>query len=251
MMMMKKVAVLLICLFLVVPALAVPGNGNGNGQDKSGNGAQVLQAGGTVDDQDVEDNVTAEPTKASGNGKALTAKMSTAPGQMKKNATLHERLKEQINETAGDLENETASLPPEKQKVWKNQNEVRLAVHTFLALGDMDGGIGKNVSAIAREFNNSIATRVQAEEEIQNRSGVLRFFIGGNETAAGILLQNLNQTNEQIREMQRLVENCTCDNETRTLLMDQLQVMEEEQERLRALAENETADGGLFGWIWK
>lgn len=248
---MKKAAVLLICLFLVVPALAAPGNGNGNGQDKTGNSAQAVQNGSAVTDQDTEDNVTAEPTKVSGNGKSLTVKMSTAPGQVKKNATLSERLREQINQTEDELENETTSLSPEKQKVWKNQNEVRLAVHTFLALGEMDGGIGKNVSAIAREFNNSIATRVQAEEEIQNRSGWLRFFIGGNETAAGILFQNLNQTNEQIREMQHLVENCTCDNETRTLLQDQLQVMEEDQDRLRALALNETVDRGIFGWIWK
>lgn len=245
--MMKKAAVLILCLLLVAPALAVPGNGNGNGQWKAGNGAPVPQDEETVDVQDAEDNVTVEQTK----GKPLTAKVHVPPGQLKKNTTLHERLREEVNQTSDELENETGALPPEKQKVWKNQNEVRLAVHTFLALGEMDGGIGKNVSAIARTFNNSIRTRLQAEEQIQNRPGWLRFVAGGDEAAAETLFQNLNRTCDQIREMQRLVENCTCDNETRTLLQDQLRVMEEEQERLRALADNETADRGLLGWIWK
>ncbi|WP_298670239.1 hypothetical protein [uncultured Methanofollis sp.] len=242
--MMRKVAVLILCLLLIAPALAVPGNGNGHG--KAGNSTPSLQ------EDDAEDNVTVEPTKAPGKGKPLTVKVSSVPpGQVKKNATLHERLREEINQTADDLENETGALPPEKQKVWKNQNEVRLAVHTFLALGEMDGGIGKNVSAIARTFNNSVQTRLQVEEQIQARPGWLRFLAGGDETAAETLFQSLNQSRDQIREMQRLVENCTCDNETRSLLQDQLRVMEEEQERLLALAGNETADRGVIGWIWK
>ncbi|WP_342679437.1 hypothetical protein [Methanofollis sp. UBA420] len=249
--MMRKAAVLILCLLLVAPALAVPGNGNGNGQGKAGNSAPVLLEEDAGDEQDPAVNATPEPTKAPGKGKPLTVKVSTAPGQVKKNATLHERLRERVNQTVGDLENETGALPPEKQKVWKNQNEVRLAVHTFLALGEMDGGIGKNVSAIARTFNNSIQTRLQAEEQIQARPGWMRFLAGGDEAAAETLFQNLNQSRDQIREMQRLVENCTCDNETRTLLQDQLRVMEEEQERLRALAGNETADSGVIGWIWK
>jgi hypothetical protein len=249
--MMRKAAVLILCLLLVAPALAAPGNGNGNGHGKAGDNGPVLLEEGAGDVPGAEDNVTVEPTGTPGKSTPLTVKVSAAPGQVKKNATLHERLRERVNQTADDMENETGNLPPEKQKVWKNQNEVRLAVHTFLALGEMDGGIGKNVSAIARTFNNSIQTRLQAEEQIQARPGWLRFLAGGDEAAADTLFQSLNRSHDQIREMQRLVENCTCDNETRTLLQDQLRVMEEDQERLRALAENETADRGVVGWIWK
>jgi len=115
----------------------------------------------------------------------------------------------------------------------------------------LDGGIGQNVSAIAREYNNSVMTRIRAEEQIYQNAGLGRFFFGGDTEAAGTILADLNTSREQVREMRSLVENCTCDNETRALLMEQIMVMEQEQERLMTLAEGEISDKGLFGWIWK
>ncbi|MCK4553503.1 hypothetical protein KAU19_00885 [Candidatus Parcubacteria bacterium] len=48
-----------------------------------------------------------------------------------------------------------------KQKVFQNQNTVREAVHALLAAEDLVGGIGKQISQIATEFNNSIEKTIE------------------------------------------------------------------------------------------
>jgi hypothetical protein len=230
-MMKKAAALMLILLLLASPAYAAAAGDQGK-SDRASDGNN--SAGGNG--------------KAVSHGNGVSVQNKTAEKEQK---TLHEQLRNRINLT---LENETAGLEklsPSAQTAWKNQNAVRTAVHAFLALGDLDGGIGKNVSAIAREYNNSLATRLQAEEQIHQNAGLGRFFFGGDTEAAGTILADLNRSREQVREMKRLVENCTCDNETGALLMEQIRAMEQEQERLRELAEGEISEKGLFGWIWK
>ncbi|HDS62589.1 MAG TPA: hypothetical protein ENN52_00350 [Methanofollis liminatans] len=230
-MMKRTAALILIVLLLASPAYAAAAGDQGkSGRIVDGNGS----AGG---------NGGAAPDDAAGPVQNRTAE--------KEQKHLHEQVRDRINQTSAEDEARAEGLSGPAQAAWKNQNAVRTAVHAFLALGDLDGGIGQNVSAIAREYNNSLATRLQAEEQIHQNAGLGRFFFGGDTAAAGKILADLNRSREQVREMKRLVENCTCDNETGALLMEQIRAMEQEQERLRELAEGEISEKGLFGWIWK
>jgi hypothetical protein len=153
----------------------------------------------------------------------------------------------QQNEQAQELRNMSAV----GQEVYRNQNTVRLAVHTFLSLEELHGGIGGTISAVARAMNNSVQVTAPAEERILERKGYIRFFIGGDEVAAGILAEEVPANRERIREMNRLIGECDCDEETRNMLREQLQNMEQEMNRLGALARNETENKGLLGWLWK
>ncbi len=146
-----------------------------------------------------------------------------------------------------ELENMSAA----EQKVYRNQNAVRLAVHTFLSLGERDGGIGGNVSAIASEFNSSVQATIRAEERIHERRGLIRFFAGGNEVAAAELLEEVQANGARIRELNRNIGECDCDEETKAMLTQQVRNMEQEMDRLQALAQNETASKGVLGWLWK
>ncbi|MGC9310427.1 MAG: hypothetical protein ACP5E4_01745 [Candidatus Aenigmatarchaeota archaeon] len=159
------------------------------------------------------------------------------------------RLKEQIMARERDLNLATEGLGEKEQKVLQNQNQVRIAVHAFLAMEDLEGGIGKNVSAIAREFNNSVEKTIQAEEKIQKRNQISRLLFGGDKNAANTLQNELNQNRVRIQELNRLI--FRCDGETKALLQEQLQNMEQEQERLRQVAEDEKKSKGLLGWLWK
>ena len=49
---------------------------------------------------------------------------------------------------------------------------------------DLAGGIGPQISAIAKEFDNSVTETIEAEEEIEKKGGFARFFSGGDEKAA-------------------------------------------------------------------
>jgi hypothetical protein len=138
-----------------------------------------------------------------------------------------------------------------RQRAHQNQNEVRLAVHALLEMDNLTRGIGPQVREVARNFNNSIQATLNAEERIQARGGFKRFFAGGDHEAAGELEREANQNNQRIQELKQLREECDCDEEAKTLMQEQIQDLEEEQERLRGLAQAEKKSKGILGWIWK
>lgn len=150
------------------------------------------------------------------------------------------------------LENLNATLrnvsSGERERI-KNENEVRIAVTTLLDVEDLSGGIGRNVSAIAREFNNSASSMRKLEDRIQTRSSFMRVLFGGDREAARELATQTAQNNARIAELHQLVSNATLSAEVRATIEDQIRIMEKEQERLQQLATKEQEDRGFFGWF--
>jgi len=141
------------------------------------------------------------------------------------------------------------------QKVYKNQNQVRTAVHSLLEMKDIIGGIGSEVSQIAQEFNNSVQSTIKAEERIEKRNRIVRFFAGGDEEAAELIEQEVNRNRERIEQLNQLREQCDCEGEIEAMLQEQIQNMEQEQERLQQLAQGEKQHKWLLGrfsnWLKK
>ncbi|RZN36974.1 MAG: hypothetical protein EFT35_07190 [Methanophagales archaeon ANME-1-THS] len=156
-----------------------------------------------------------------------------------------------IEQREQEMVQEMQSLGEEQQLVYQNQNQVRLAVHSLLAMEDLVGSIGPQVSQIAREFNNSVHATIRAEEQIQSRNRITRLFIGGDEDAAQEIEQQVIQNQERIRQLQQLIQACECDEEIRAMLQEQVQAMEQEQTRLQEVARQEKNQKGIFGWLWK
>ena len=149
----------------------------------------------------------------------------------------------QLEELNKSLQNE----PPERRGWVKNQNEVRIAVHALLSMENRTGGIGQNISAIAREFNNSINMSEKLEQKIQDRSGIMRVFLGGERDAAGQLANITSQNQARIQKIQQLITTANLDTDVRAFLEEQLQAMQDEDTRLEQLATREQQDRGLFG----
>ena len=101
------------------------------------------------------------------------------------------------------------------------------------------------------EFNNSVQATIRAEERIQTRNFILSFFFGGDEQAAGEIEQEVNMNQERIQELTQLMNQCECDNEVKAMLQEQIQNMEQEQNRLQELAQEQKKSKGLLGWLWK
>jgi hypothetical protein len=133
----------------------------------------------------------------------------------------------------------------------KNDNDVRSAVHTLLAMDNVTGGIGPQVSALARDFNNSAGSTQQLETRITNRDAFSKFFFGGDHDAAGELVTMTAQNRARIRQIQELMNGTAMDADTRGMMDQQLQVLLGEQDRLDQLASLTVQDRGLFGWINK
>ncbi len=143
-----------------------------------------------------------------------------------------------------------ANLSEQRRLLAENQNEVRLAVHTLLAMENLTGGIGPQVSAIAREFNNSAQANLAYEERIQNRDTFSRLLFGGDRAAAAQINQTLAQNQARIEQLTQLMQGADLDPDTQQLMQEQLQVLQMEQDRLRLLVQQETANRGLFGWLF-
>lgn len=139
----------------------------------------------------------------------------------------------------------------DKQKIFRNQNRVREAVMTLLALRNVTNmtGIGKNISVIARSFNNSLSKTTKAEEAIQNRKGITRFLFGGDEKAATTIQAELNNNRVMLKKLEKL--KMRYDPEFQSLIDEKIGLIKLEQDRLMQLVEKEKGDKGLLGWLFK
>lgn len=194
--------------------------------------------------------VSAKENKSSGGG---SSGRSGAADSQTQGAQVLDQLRNKTRENTQLLEAKLVNVSNrDKLKVFRNQNTVREAVMNLLALreaGNFSGGIGQDISAIARGFDNSVNKTVEAEEAIQNRGGVMRLLFGGDENAAATIQSELNQNRVRLQQLQRV--RTQLDPEYQGFVDEQVQLMEEEQERLRLLAEQEQADKGLLGWLFK
>jgi len=66
----------------------------------------------------------------------------------------------------------------------------------------------------------------------------------GVQGAAGALAAEVQANGARIRKMHRLIGECDCDEETKAMPREQVQHMEQEMNRLQALARNETESRG-------
>ncbi|WP_214020476.1 hypothetical protein [Methanoculleus sp.] len=186
---------------------------------------------------------------------------NTTPGgeqriRVEENATLpaeenvpdRQRVRTEENETSGDRVRAAENTTPGWEENVPDRDRVRLAVHALLGAENRTGGIGQNVSAIAREVNNSVQKTFEAEEQIRARHGFIRFLFGGDVQAARLIEEEAQRNQERATELRRLIGNCTCDNETRTMLQEQVRTIEQEQDRLKTLASEEMQVRGLFSW---
>jgi hypothetical protein len=161
------------------------------------------------------------------------------------------QLKEMIKNKKQEMNQEFQAMKDKKrQEVYKNQNKVKEAVHALLAAEDLAGGIGYKVSEIAREFNNSVEKTIQAEEKIQKRNRIVAFFFGGDEKAAENILRETNKNKEKVKNLKKLKQECDCDEEVENVIQEQIQNIEQEQNRLGQLAQKEKSKKGLFGWLF-
>lgn len=169
-----------------------------------------------------------------------------------------EQVRAQINEIKQEMEQKKQQMDKEaeetgdkNQEMVKNQNQVRIAVHSLLAMEDLVGGIGPQVSEIARNFNNSVQSTMKSEEKIQNQNGFVKFFMGGDAESAEELETEVTQNQQRIQELKQLREDCDCDEEVKAMMQEQIQQMEQEQLRLKELAKAEKNNKGMFGWLWR
>ena len=212
--------------------------------------ALVLVSSMVLAQQEAQDPRMRQAVQATGE-EAPEPMLISAQVQTRERAQTTEQLRQMVQQRQQVMAQEMQGMDEAEQKVYQNQNRVREAVHSFLAMEDLVGGIGPQVREIARNFNNSVQATIRAEQRIERRSAVARFFAGGDEEAAAEIEERVNQNQERIQQLKQLREECDCGAEVKELMRAQIQNMEQEQTRLNELAQREKGSKGLFGWLWK
>jgi hypothetical protein len=159
-----------------------------------------------------------------------------------------EDLKQRIEERKQELEDEEASTTPKFRNAMKNANEVRLAVHTLLASKDLLGGIGQQVSEIAKRMNDSVATTTNAEAQIASRGFLAKLFFGGDKKAAEAISKETERNQESVAKLTELLNQANLSADIKVALQARITALEETQARFQALAEKEQNLWGLFSW---
>lgn len=270
---MKKINIILI-VFLLFTALNTEakqevnnpssvGNSDSNATTQTGkninsNSTKNLLENKTQNELEAKDNLEANDNQSgqqNQNQEATQAQIQnqgeqdSIQSQLQNRAQNFEELKNIIQKNKKDLEDEANSKKNKIKKVYQNQNQVREAVHAMLAMEDLLGGVGKNVSEIAQDFNNSVEKTIQAEEKIQNRNFLVKFFLGGNQEAADEIDSTIKENQEKLKKLNQLYKNCDCEKEIRQIFQEQIQNIESEQERLQNLVVKEKNNKGLIGTI--
>ena len=255
-----KIGIILL-IFLILTAVGVAGATAKTGGPDDGMGQQVQNKTQTQiqdrlqDTQNLIQNKTQEQEQARNRTQDQLNEQARLQNQTRAmNVTiLHQLLQERKKAQ------EQAGLPADQQRVTARYSNVSAFVHILLnesqnnaLFGEGTRGIGSQISEYAQQFNNSLRAQIQAEERIDNRNAVARFFTGGDEAAAGTLEQETIRNKERIQEMQQLITQCQdCDPQIIEMLQEQLQEMERVQTRLQQLAQKENQDKGIFGGLWK
>ncbi len=159
-----------------------------------------------------------------------------------------EDLKNKIEMRKHELEQELASSTEKEHGVVANANPVRLAVHTLLASKDLLGGIGSQVSEIAKHMNDSVASTTAAEEQIQSRGFLKRLFFGGDKAAANAIDNAVEQNQQHIDELTNALNQANVSAELKATLEAQIAALKDAQEHLQEVAQKEQRTWGIFSW---
>ena len=241
---MKKMisVILLVLVVLITGSTCVFAESQNMSNGQKGIDAEVNQQGqGTDQGQQIQ-----PETQNNGNEQTITSQQRK---QVKASNSVE--LGQMIQQRQQQMNQELQGLETGQKSIYQNQNRVRLAVHSLLAMEDIVGGIGPQVREIARDFNNSVQTTIRAEEKVQKRNWFTRFLFGGDEQAAGELEPEVNTNREKIQTLKQLKKECDCDEQIKTTMQEQIQNIEQEQNRLQQLAQAEKQSKGLLGWLWK
>ena len=255
---MKKVIVVLLIAVFLLTLLAFPVSAAKNTDDKGNNG---VNAGPVADVSNKtsgisDDSKGAGQSEQAGSGSLISqANKNESAGQgalVSVKVTSVRQNQQEIKAQIKQIQKESANISgSEQNNRLKNQNTVRIAVQTLLAAGNISGGIGEQISAIAKEFNNSVMAQNKAEEKIQTRNAVSKFFFGGDFDAANDIQAQTEQNRQRIENLNTLMNQCSdCDEELKTMIKEQIQVLEQEQNRLSEISRAELGNKGIFGGLF-
>jgi len=158
------------------------------------------------------------------------------------------QLKQMIEERRMAIKNIVASSTPAEKKVLEHASRVSVAVHALLSSRELLGGLGQQVSDIAKGVDDSIATTTAAESKIEGRGFLTKLLFGGDANAAATIRDQVAQNQERIIQLAGILNQATTSADVKAELQAQLDALNAEQVRLQNVASSQQKLWGLFSW---
>ncbi len=196
---------------------------------------------------------TRQETKTKNQGEEQQLKLQE---QLKVMTKTPEEFKKMVNEKAKELKASLRNKNNKEKNIYQHQYRVKLAAQTIFGMQNFLGEkLGPKAAEIAKQLDSSVKATIMAEKKIQNRNRIIRFFVGGDKKAAAEIKREVQQNRKRIQELKKVYQECTdCDEQIKEMLKEEIQTIEQEQIRLKQLADKEEKSNGLigflFGWLF-
>jgi len=121
---------------------------------------------------------------------------------------------------------------------------------SLLNIADRENAIGNQLHEIINTQNNSASTSASAMVKVEEKGFIKTFFFGSDYKNLGIIRSELATTSNVIKQLKLLLDKTT-DNENRTLLNTQIQILEAAQIKSNTYVTTHENAFSLFGWFTK
>ncbi len=161
-------------------------------------------------------------------------------------------LDDSVNTREVELERDLSRYSGEQLEQMTNNKEILVAAYTLqqAATIPVSGTVAQQLSAIGDEVTRVTDDSKLQQDRIRERSDVVRFFVGGDRTAATALDRDADRLQTQINLMEQLLSSQDVPLELKPVIQDQLQVFQQERDHLRTHATTEVEDRGLLGGLF-
>ena len=142
------------------------------------------------------------------------------------------------------------SYIPRNERARERMSAVASAAEELIfVLGQLEGGIGDQISAIAREHVRDHEQASEALDEAEGRSSFARFFIGPNYSRLKEAKQTVEQNRSRIQQIRQQINLATNDEITKIRLIEELSQMEMQDLALGEQIGSFEGGFSLFGWL--
>jgi len=141
---------------------------------------------------------------------------------------------------------------PRSENARNHMNIVAKTVENLLAAADRmeDPGIGEEVREVAKHHGQSSEKIAEKQDQINQRSGVVKFFIGPDYASLDEIQQQMEQIRNQVRELNQIRTQLQNEGEEQEL-QNQIQILELQLQSLQSYVDSEEQVFSLFGWLLK
>jgi hypothetical protein len=162
------------------------------------------------------------------------------------------REREQLHAT-GTLDDAT-NTPPAiigKGIAQQHRNEVSAAVQILVRAAEREqGGIGPQVSEMAKKIDDAAATSSQAMVKIESRNMIQTFLFGSDYKNLGELRRQVSATRNDLEQLNRLSETAKYGTST-VEIQEQVSILQQTQAQIENFIKEQEGKFSLFGWLVK